>query len=320
MWQHQKAIRIDCEKEAGRISAFILGQVTEMKRQGAVIGLSGGIDSAVCAVLCLKALGRENVLGVILPERESNPLSTEYSSLQAQKLGLKTETVDITPALEELGAYSKRDAVIKSNIPEYDHTYRSKIALPDDLLSKDSFNFFRLIYDDGSGETKTKRLDNESLRGIVAATNMKQRVRMLQLYYFAEKNNYIVCGTTNRDEYIQGFFVKYGDGGIDIEPIMHLYKMQVYSLARHLGVINEIIERKASPDTYSLAVSDEEMYFRMPFEVLDPLLYAWENRIDIKEVCESMNLTREQVERVFRNFASKYKATEYLRKQPVSII
>jgi NAD+ synthase len=319
MWQHRKATQIDCAKEAKRISAFILEQVTEMKRRGAVIGLSGGIDSALCAVLCLKALGKERILGVILPERESNPLSTEYALMHAKKIGLKTETVDITPILEELGVYSKRDAVIKANIPEYNHNFKSKIALPDDLLQKDSFNFFRLIYDDSSGNTQSIRLDNRSLRGIVAATNMKQRVRMLQLYHFAEKNNYLVCGTTNRDEYIQGFFVKYGDGGVDIEPIVHLYKTQVYSLARHLGVIDEIIERKPSPDTYSLAVSDEEMYFRIPFEVLDPLLYAWENRIDINEVCASMNLTPEQVERVFRNFSSKYKATEYLRKQPVSI-
>ena len=320
MWQYREVLQIDCIEESRRISDFILQQVVEMKRDGAIIGLSGGIDSALSATLCVNALGKERVLGVHLPEKESSPLSTEYSLLHARKIDLKTKTVDITSVLEGLGTYSKRDAAIKLNIPEYDHTYRSKIVLPEDLLLKDTFNFFRLVYDDGSGNTKSKRLDSRSLRAIVAATNMKHRMRMLHLYYFAEKNNYIVCGTTNKNEYIQGFFVKYGDGGVDIEPIMHLYKTQIKLLTRHLGVINEIIERKPSPDTFSLTVSDEEMHFRIPWEILDPLLYAWENQVDIEEVCASMNLTRKQVERVFRDFSSKYKATEYLRKQPSIMI
>jgi len=149
---------------------------------------------------------------------------------------------------------------------------------------------------------------------------MKQRLRMVSLYYYAEKNNYLVCGTTNRNEYIQGFFVKHGDGGVDIEPIVHLYKTQVYQLARFFKVMDEIIDRAPSPDTFSFIVSDEEMYFRMPFEMLDPLLYAWENNIDIKEVCQTLSLKQEQIERAFRDFRSKYNATEHLRKSAVGIL
>ena len=154
---------------------------------------------------------------------------------------------------------------------------------------------------------------------IVAATNTKQITRMMHLNYYADMNNYLVCGTTNRSEYIQGFFVKYGDGGVDIEPIVHLYKMQVYQLAGHLGVIREIIEREPSPDTFSFEVTDEEMYFRIPYSVLDLLLYAWENNIPVAEVSGAMNLTLEQVNRAFRDIASKHNTTKYLREPPLHL-
>ena len=141
---------------------------------------------------------------------------------------------------------------------------------------------------------------------------------MALLYYFAELNNYAVCGTTNRDEYLQGFFVKYGDGGVDIEPIMHLYKLQVYQIARFLDVPQEIISRAPSPDTFSLNASDEEMHYRLPIEILDPLLYAWENHIQMADICQSLSLSCEKVEQIIRDFTSKYKATRYLRETPDS--
>ena len=316
MRYHRDILRIDCEAEADRICAFIQQQVAAMKRDGVVIGLSGGVDSALCAELCLRALRRERVLGLLLPERESNPISTEYASIQAQKMGLNTATIDITSTLEVFGTYEKRDEVIRAIFPEYNNQCKSKIVLPADLLSRDAFNFFTLKIEDGDGNVKSTRLDNQSMRRIVAATDTKQRTRMMHLYYYAEMNNYLVCGTTNRSEAVQGFFVKYGDGGVDIEPIAHLYKTQVYQLSSHLGVIKEIIERAPSPDTFSFEVTDEEMYFRIPYDRLDLLLYAWENNVAIAEVCEAMALTEEQVKRVFRDFTSKYNATEHLRTLP----
>ena len=113
--------------------------------------------------------------------------------------------------------------------------------------------------------------------------------------------------------------MKYGDGGVDIEPIAHLYKNQIFQLAEYMGVIPEIIDRAPCPDTYSAPVTDEEWYFRMPFKQLDLLLYAWENESDIPEVCRAMNLTEEQVKRAFRDFASKNKTTEHLRRCPPSL-
>jgi NAD+ synthase len=290
-----------------------------MKRDGIVIGLSGGIDSALSASICVKALGKEKVLGLILPEKESNPVSAEYATKHAEELGIDTETIDITPTLEAFGTYAKRDNAIKKVFPEYNDNYKSKITLPANLLERDAFNFFTLKIDDGKGNIKSARLDKKTLNGIVAATDSKQRTRMMHLYYYAEMKSYIVCGTTNKTETVEGFFVKYGDGGVDIEPIGHLYKTQVYQLAEYLGVISEIIERAPSPDTFSFQVSDEEFYFRIPYEILDLLLYAWEHNIPIEEVCKTMDLTEEQVKRAKRDFDAKYNATKHLRQLPPAL-
>ena len=310
------SLKIDCNNQVERICSFIQQQILTMKRDGAVIGLSGGIDSAISAELLVKALGKDRVFGLILPEKESNPISAEYASKQAQKLGIKIETIDITSTLEGFGTYEKRDGVIKAIFPEYTNQYKLKITLPADLLSRDAFNFFTLKIDDGNGNVKSARLNKERLNGIVAATDTKQRTRMMHLYYYAEKKNYLVCGTTNKSETIQGFFVKYGDGGVDIEPIAHLYKTQVYQLSEYLGVIREIIDRAPSPDTFSFVVSDEEFYFRIPYNKLDLLLYAWENNIVVAEVCKVMGLVEEQVKRAFRDFSAKYNATKHLRQLP----
>ncbi len=316
---HKDILKIDSKVEADRLCDFIRKQAAEMKRNGAVIGISGGIDSAVSAALCVRALGKDKVLGLLLPERESNPVSAKYALTHTKKLEVNTITVDITPTLEGFGTYEKRDEVIRKLFPEYNNQYKSKITLPADLLARDAFNVFTLKIEDGKGNVKSARLDTRSMRSIVAATDTKQRTRMMHLYYYGEMNNYLVCGTTNRSEDVQGFFVKHGDGGVDIEPLAHLYKMQVYQLADYLGVIKEIIERAPSPDTFSFEVTDEEMYFRIAYDTLDLLLYAWENKVSVTELCAAMDLTEEQVKRAFRDFAAKSSATQHLHILPPTL-
>ena len=313
---NKNILKVDSEKEINRICEFLKEQVQAFKKQGILIGLSGGIDSALCAALCVRALGQEKVLGLILPEKESSPASKTYALKCAQSLGIKTETIDISPVLEALGTYRKRDAVIQEIIPDYDSNYRIKISLPPDLLTRDALNFFTLTVDNKQGNIRKVRLKKKTLYGITAATNTKQRMRMVHLYYYAEKMNLLVCGTTNRSETQQGFFVKFGDGGVDIEPIAHLYKTQVYQLSNFLGIIEEIIKRPPSPDTFSFEVDDEEFYFRMPYEKLDLLLYAWENHVPVAVTAYAMNLSEEQVKRAFRDITAKYTATQHLRMLP----
>lgn len=314
----KRVLDIDPKATADEVSSFIKEQVDVLKRDGAVVGLSGGVDSALCASLCVRALGKERVLGLLLPERESSPASERFARQECVRLGLPYQVEDISGALDALGCYAIKDSAIAEIFPDYRPGFKSKIALPGSILDKDTFNFYTLTVEDVDGGTRSARLNNIVLRKIISANNLKQRTRMLYLYRFAEARNFLVCGTTNRTENIQGFFVKYGDGGVDIEPIANLYKTQVYQLSQFVDVSEQIIARAPTPDTFGLNVTDEEFYFRVPYEQLDLLLYAWENRIPTREVCETLGLDEGQLTRVFRDIGSKYNLTKHLRAVPPS--
>lgn len=312
-------LKIDPHEETKCICRFIAKMIlTDMHKKGAVIGISGGIDSALSVALCVRALGPEKVLGIILPEKDSSNVSEKYAFLLADRLGIRTVKTDITPTLEEFGAYEKRNQVVGKIFPDFNpSTWRYKIVLPQDILEKDRLNVFSLIVQLPDGSEKKKRLSPQEYLQMLASTNIKQRTRMVYLYYFAEKNNYSVVGTTNRTEVREGFFVKYGDGGVDIEPLAHLYKSQVYMLAEYLDIPKEIRERPPSPDTYTAEVSDTEFFFSVPFNILDPFLWADENNINPARVCEVLSLTEEQYRRLKKNIDQKSKATwHYLQTPP----
>ena len=163
-------------------------------------------------------------------------------------------------------------------------------------------------------EIKKKRLNLTEFRTVTSFANIKIRARMLHLYAEAERRNLLVIGTTNRTEFILGDFCKYGDGGTDIEPLTYLYKNQIYQLSEYLEVIPEIMNRQPSPDTFSLPVSDQEFFFRIPFAKLDHLLYAWEHDIPMNEAADVLDVPEDAVKRAFKDFASKYRATAHLRE------
>ena len=307
-------LRINPEAETQRICDFIRRMaLQDFKRKGAVVGISGGIDSALVSELAVRALGKEKVLGVFLPEKESNPISLEYAEKQAAKLGIETVKIDITENLESFGAYQRRNAIIRQVVPEFDDTSKFHITLPQNLLEKDRLNYHSITVEYKDGKRETKRLSGTDWLEISACQNIKQRTRMIQFYYYAEKHNYIVTGTTNKSELLQGFFVKFGDGGVDIEPIAHLYKSQVYEMSKYLGVIQEVIDRPPSPDTYSLPVTDKEFYFCIDYELLDLLLYAYENDVPRRDISKALSLNEQQIDRVFRDFKAKEQATWHLR-------
>ena len=318
----REVLRIDPEKEVERISAFIRSQVfSNYKRKGVVIGLSGGIDSALLACLCVRALGRDKVYGVLLPEKDSSPDSAAFATEQAEALGIDAEIVDVTPMITAFGVYENRDRVIRQLCPDFDPDRdKMKIVLPQDLLHRDSLNIFSLVIDKADGESLSYRLRPDQIREIAAAQNIKQRTRMIQLYSFAERLHYVVGGTTNRTEMDQGFFVKHGDGGVDIEPTAHLYKTQIFQLAEHMGVTKNIQERTPSPDTWPGGVTDEEFFFRMPFDILDLLLYAWNEGLTADDACRALDLSVEQVNRAYRDFQSKRDTTWHLRALPPSLV
>ena len=310
-------LKIDAAKVADEFAGFIRDKVrTFFKRKGAVIGLSGGIDSAVAGALCVKALGKERVHGLILPERDSNPVSREYGILAVKSLGITWEEIDLTPIFEVFGVYSRRNAIVRKYFPDLKDDYQFRITLPQDLLDRDRINAYHLEVKEGDGSLKSARLSHDDYLGMLAANDIKQRTRMIQLYYSAEKRHYIVCGTTNLTEALQGFFVKYGDGGVDIEPLASLYKNQVFQLGRHLGVPKEIIDRTPSPDTYSYVVSDQELYFCIPYDMIDLILYAIEHNLPKEEAAMSLGIKMEQLNRAWRDIERKREASEPLGNLP----
>jgi len=309
-------LKIDPIKELDNLSEFLVGQVNGFRRKGVVVGLSGGIDSACIAAVAVHALGKEKVIGLILPESESNPISSEYATKHAQALGIEHREVNITSTVDSIVQYKWRDEFLQNLIPEYKPGYKYNIILPTDLLDRASFSFYRLQVQLPDGELKSKRLSHSELLTITSFANIKIRARMLHLYAEAERRSLLVAGTTNRTEFILGDFCKYGDGGTDIEPFTHLYKNQIYQISEHLEVIQEIIDRPPSPDTFSLPVSDQEFFFRIAFDKLDYLLYGWEHEVPPGKAAKVLDLSEEAVERAYKDFASKYRATAHLRELP----
>jgi len=303
------------QTELERITAFIRTSVHKtLKRKGAVVGISGGIDSSVVLALCVRALGAPRVLGLMLPEGESSPESAELAETLAARLGVETITEDITPALQGFGCYRRRDEAIRRLFPDFGPAWGAKIVLPGSLLESNALNVFYLTVTDPQGREHTRRLPPAEYLHIVAASNFKQRARMAMLYYHAEARNFAVAGTANRNEHALGFFVKHGDGGVDLQPIGHLFKTQVYQLAELLDIPAEIRSRTPTSDTYPGGSTQEEFFFRLPFALLDAIWEAHERGQPPEAIAASMHLTTEQVARVIADIQRKQRTTAYLRQ------
>ncbi len=288
----------------------------KLHRRGAVLGVSGGIDSSVCLALSVKAFGPKHVICMALPETDSNPESEDLARRLAEQFNIEFIVENITPALEGFGTYRRRDEAIKRVFPEFDSGYKAKIVLPDNLMEKDTLNIFYLVIVAPDGTEKSARLPLREYLQIVAASNFKQRSRMAMLYYHAERLNYAVIGTPNKNELDQGFFVKWGDGGADIKPIAHLFKTQVYQLAEYLGIPKEIQERTPTTDTYSAETTQEEFFFRVPFHIGDLVWLGMERKVPVSEIASAVGLQEEQVVRIQNDIKRKIQTTEYLKASP----
>ena len=289
----------------------------ELNRRGAIVGISGGIDSSVTFALAVKTFGPDKVKGIILPEEDSSSDSRLFAEKLANHYGVETIVENISEALKGFGCYERRDQAIKKVIPGFDpRKDKSKIEIKQSIgVNMPVIFYITVIKPDG--QVISKMLPTKEYLQIVAASNFKQRSRMTMLYYHAERLHYAVIGTPNKHEVEQGFFVKYGDGGADVMPIGNLYKTQVYQLAAYLDVPSEIIERTPTTDTYSAEQTQEDFFYQMPFVNMDLIWYGFENGYDAKEVGDVMGKTTEEIENIFKNFERKRKTTDYLRRKPI---
>lgn len=307
---------IDPEAETARICAALRdGVVSVLRKRGAVVAISGGVDSAVCAVLAARALGQGRVLGLILPERESSREGSVLAKLLAAKLGIESLEQDVTATLQTLGCYQRRDEAVRRAVPDYGAGWRMKIALAGGLEGR--INHFRLTTEAPGGARHEVRLGLREYLDIVAATSFKQRVRKTIEYFHADRLNYAVIGTPNRLEYDQGFFVKNGDGSADLKPIAHLYKSQVYALAAHLGLPAEIAAARPTTDTYGLPQGQDEFYFALPHRQLDLALWAVNHEIPAGVLAETLGIAEETAQYLYRDIRAKRRGAEYLQRAPL---
>lgn len=312
-------LKLDPEREVSRIAARLRHLLSrELKRRGLVVGLSGGIDSSVTAALAVQAFGKEKVFGLLMPERHSSPDTLELSRSVADALGIERGVEDITGILESVGFYRRYDDAVRAVIPGFGVGWVSKIAI-DSVAAGSGFASFAVVVQNPDGQMFRERLPLKPYLEIVAATNFKQRIRKMLEYYHADRLNFAVAGTPNRLEYDQGFFVKNGDGSADVKPIAHLYKSQVYQLAAHLEVPEQVRNRPPTTDTYSMAQGQDEFYFAVPYQQMDLCLYGKNHALDAGAVAQATGLTEEQVLRVWTDIDRKRATTRSLHLPPLLV-
>ena len=313
------ALNIDTAGETNRIVQTLRRQLSQtLKRRGLVIGLSGGIDSTVTAALAVRALGKDKVFGILMPERHSEAESSSLGQKVADSLGIACIEENITGILESLNFYQRYDAAIREVIPAFGQGWLSKLVIGS-ITSGQQYTTFSIVAQAPDGTVVRERLSLNAYLGIVAATNFKQRTRKMLEYYHADRLNYAVAGTPNRLEYDQGFFVKNGDGSADVKPIAHLYKTQVYALAAYLGAPVEIRERPPTTDTYSMPQGQDEFYFALPHGQMDLCLYGKNHGIPAEAVAQAAGVDRAMVERVWEDIERKRTTTRYLHLSPLLI-
>jgi NAD+ synthase len=225
----ESAFAIDAERYASVIASFIAGAVKDLSREGVLVPISGGLDSSVVAALSVRAVGKESVTGILLPEKQGNPDATSYANLIAESLGVETYTVDISKALAALGAYD----FALSKIPG--RWLKARLVR--------SFNRGNQILELNKGTA------SDLARRGAASFFIKQRVRLVATCKYAEEHNLLVCGSAHKSEDLVGLFVKFGvDDVADVMPLKHLYRAQILQLGEHLELPTEILERSPNPD------------------------------------------------------------------------
>jgi NAD+ synthase len=310
-------LKLDEHAEIDRIAVRLREITRTLHKRGLIVAISGGVDSSVCAALAVKAVGAARVCTLILPEHDSSGDSARRAHVLAQQFDLNPITVNIGPALEKLGCYEARDEAMRRVLPGYGSAWKSKIAIRSAMQGRVSH--FHLIAQSPDGAMHDVRLPLAEYLQIVGATSFKQRTRKMIEYYHADRLNYAVIGTPNRLEYDQGFFVKNGDGAADIKPIAHLYKTQVYSVAKALDLPEDITSARPTTDTYSLAQGQDEFYFALPYEQMDLALWAYNHEVAASDLAPVIGITNEHARIIYEDIQAKRRATAYLHRAPVLV-
>lgn len=313
----KEILAFDREETVKKIVAGIRENLRRLRKRGLIIAISGGIDSSLSAALCVEAIGKDRVYGLLLPEHDSSSESISKGEVVARHLGIQYEIKNIAPILEAAGCYQSRDEAMKRTIPEYEGHWKSKIAISGG--SEGLANYFNLVVQTPEGELREEKMALAEYLTVVAATNYKQRVRKMIEYFHADRLNYADIGTPNRLEYDQGFFVKNGDGAADIKPIAHLYKSQVYALAVHLGLPEDVCNSVPTTDTYSLPQGQDEFYFALDYKKMDVALWCYNNDKPAEFLAASLSVELKAAEHIYKDIENKRKTTAPLHWRALTV-
>ncbi len=289
-------LEIDAAAESGRIAELVSRFVEERGASGVVLGLSGGLDSSVVAALCVRAISKDRVHVLLLPERDSSPESVEDAKLLSVRLGIEHRVFDLTPALTELGCYERA----ASDVTKFGGGTRAAVRIFPGLARKGYLTHIK-----GGGGTYFQQF--------LAFHRIKHRLRMVAVYREAEERNLAVASCANRTEYETGFFVRYGDDSGDFAPIKHLYKTQVFALGRYLGLPASILDKRPSPDLFS-GMKDEEI-MGISYEELDTVLWGLAAGLDGKGIEERFGIGKKTT----RYVIEMKTLSERMREPPASI-
>jgi NAD+ synthase len=297
-----------------RLAAETARAIRDLGRRGAVVATSGGIDSSAAAGICVRALGADKVQLLRLPERDVGDASSDLALELAKSLGADSIEEPITAALEGLGCYEQRDEAIRAVFADYEPDWKHKLVRS---APSASITVFSLVVERPDGTREQRRMPADAYLSLLAATNMKQRVRKLREYTWADRLSYAVIGTPNLLEYDQGFFVKGGDGLADVKPISGLYKGQVYAVARELGLPDAITSRQPTTETFSLPQTQEEFYFGYSYERMDELMWGHAHGLEPAAVGPRVGMSPDEVAVAYAEIDRRRTATAYLHAPAV---
>ena len=286
------------------ITAWLKDRYSESGASMFVLGLSGGIDSAVVCGLCARAVGPERVLGIIMPS-SSNPDDAPSAEMVAGEFGVKSLTVDLTPVSDRLLSVLPEDAAIASLTAEQGSEGADVTPLSDNEVS--------ILSDDAAVAPVPVNAVGHDMRRKLATANVRPRLRMTTAYYVSNLVNGIVVGTGNKSEAMIGYYTKYGDGGVDLLPIIDLYKHEVRAVARQIGVPQSVIDRPPSAGLWQGQTDEDEI--GLTYEVLDSALAAIESG-------DTTSVRPETLERITKmNAISEHKRQPIpaFRKAPTSL-
>jgi NAD+ synthase len=280
-----KTLDLDLTKEVDRIGEWMRNTLANvLHKRGVVLGLSGGIDSSVSCALAVRALGTKRVFGILMPEHDSSHLSADRGELLAKHQGVEYRLEHIGETLRAIGCYKWRDEAIQRLFPDYTPEWKLKIAIAGGAAG--GVNFFKLVVQNPKGEIFEQRLPLKEYLQIVASTNNKQRIRKAVEYFHADRLN---------------------------------YETQVYALARHLGLPEEICTAAPTTDTYSMAQGQDEFYFALPYDRMDIALWAYNHQVPVEHVAEYLGLTEDQAKFIYNDIEAKRRTTHYLHANPVLV-